>query len=258
MGFLSNFLGGNNGGQQQQQPQGQQPQGQQNPQGNQQPNGGQNGKQQQGPNPSSHSQVSDTEQIADPTEIYSKMWENNTDKTEAPRLRIDGKILDEVSSKMDFMQGIPQELMQKATNGDVQSLIQMMGMVAQRSYRASVEHGSALTDSFVGQRDAFNQQATGSAVREEMLMQDLFKGKDGKPLPPYAKKQIADIAKRMQQANPDASPQEIAQSTREYMQSVANLVSGNSTPDQDERGQGQGGKAGSFDWDKWAETDAQS
>lgn len=255
MGFLSNFLGGNNGGQQQ--PQGQQPQGNQT-QGNQQPNGGQQNQPQQGPNPSSHSQVSNTEQIADPTEIYSKMWENNTDKTEAPRLRIDGKILDEVSSKMDFMQGIPQELMQKATNGDVQSLIQMMGMVAQRSYRASVEHGSALTDSFVGQRDAFNQQATGSAVREEMLMQDLFKGKDGKPLPPYAKKQIADIAKRMQQANPDASPQEIAQSTREYMQSVANLVSGNSTPDQDERGQGQGGKAGSFDWDKWAETDAQS
>lgn len=258
MGFLSSFLSGNSSGQQQQ-PQGQQPQGGQNaPQGNQQPGGAQNPNQQQGPNPASHSQVSNPEPVANPTAIYSKMWENNTNQTEAPRLRIDGKVLDEVSSKMDFMQGIPQDLVQKATSGDVQSLIQMMGMVAQKSYRASIEHGSALTDSFIDQRSAYTEKTTGSAVREELLMQDLFKGADGKPLPPYAKKQVADIAKRMQQANPDASPQEIAASTREYLQSVASMMSGESGSKQENQQQGRNGNAGAFDWDKWAESEGQA
>ena len=248
MGILSSLFGSSDN--QQQNNQQNQQGNQQGPQGQQQ---GQGNQQQQGPNPSSHSQVSGTDTIPDPTAIYSKMWENNPNKTEAPRLKIDGKVLDEVSGKMDFMQGIPQDLMQKATSGDVNSLIQLMGMVSKNTYRASIEHGSALTDSFVGQRDAFRDQSTGSAVREELLMQDLFKGADGKPLPTYAKKQIADIAKRLQQANPDASPQEIAQSARNYVSEMAKMMSGESSQGSEEQPNGGGNKAPAMDWDKWAD-----
>lgn len=253
MGFLSMFGGSSNQNQNQGQPQqpngGQQP----NPQGQQGQLQGQPNQGQQGPNPSSHSQVSNSDVMGNPADMYAKMWENNPNKTEAPRLKIDGKVLDEVSGKMDFMQGIPQELMQKATSGDVQSLIQMMGMVAQKAYRSSIEHGSVLTDTFVDQRDAFRDQSTGSAVREELLMQDLFKGADGKPLPTYAKKQIADIAKRLQQANPDASPQEIAESARNYVKEMAKMMSGESSSGSEEQSGMGGNKAASMDWDKWAD-----
>lgn len=249
MGVFDKFFGGS--GQQQTQQQ-QQPNGQPPAQGqpNQQQSQGSQGA--QGNNPVAHSNVNNPDPIPDPSALYAKMWENKTDQSEAPRLRLEGNVLDEVSGKMDFMRDAPQELVQKATSGDVQSLMQLMGWVSQRTYRASIEHSSALTDSFVSQRDAYNAKGTGSAVRSELLMQNLAVGKDGKPLPDYAKKQIADIAKRMQASYPDATPQEIAQSVREYVQGIAGMVSGD--PQESNQKQQPSADQGAFDWDKWANT----
>lgn len=219
---------------------------QQNNQGQQPPNGQQQGNANADPN------ASQSGQSSNPADIYSKMWENGTNATEAPRLRLDSKVLDEVSGKMDFMQGIDPNLVQKATSGDVQSLMQLMGQVAQKSYRASIEHSSALTDGFINQRESFNEARTGSAVKSELLMQDLFKGKDGKPLPDYAKKQIADIAKRMQQSSPDATPQEIAASVRDYIKSFAGMVTDDDSSNGQQNAALDGQQNQPFDWDKWA------
>lgn len=50
---------------------------------------------------------------------------------------------------MDFTKGINGEVLQKATSGDVNALLDIIKTVGQNSYRAAIEHNTALTEGAV-------------------------------------------------------------------------------------------------------------
>lgn len=232
----------------QQQPQQQPNQGQQSqPQGD--PNQGQQPNGQSTPN----SQINGSNTPPDPMAAYAKMFDNNPNQNSeaAPSFSLDPKVLDQVTGSMDFMQGANQELVQKATNGDVGALMELMNHVGRKAYRSSLEHSSTLTDKFVNLREGHFSKGIPNAVREELTM-GAITGSEGGVTSPVVRQQLVEIAKKIQKANPDASPHEVAQSARKYVSDLYNTM--NPTTESQNT---NANKAGAVNWDSYFD-DSQS
>ena len=213
MSWLSNLMPSGNSQQQQTQPQGQQQQ----PQGQQQQQPPANNQGQPGNNAGTINQNDGSnQQVVDPMDAYNKLWDNATAKTEAPpSFNLDAKTLDSVSAGMQFTQGMPTELMQRIQSGDMGAMTEMMDHVGRKAYQTAMQHSSALTDKFVGMREEhFNTKGLPSRMREELTLNAIS---GNEKIHPAAKKQLVDIAKRLQIQHPDASPQEIATQARTYV-----------------------------------------
>jgi hypothetical protein len=180
-----------------------------------------------------------------PLDAYNKLWENaNKDADTPPVFDLDPKILNEVSSSLDFTQGINPELMQKATNGDVNALIQLMNQVAQRSYQTSLQHGSKLTDKFIGARSAFDLKGIDGKVKSELTNSALAATPNYSH--PVVKRQLNLIANQLQSVNPEASPQEIAQAAQDYLKELASAINPETgKPKEDSAADGE------VDWSKY-------
>lgn len=73
--------------------------------------------------------------------------------------KIDPKVLSDVSSKMDFTREVNQETLAKATSGDTAALLDIIKTVGQNSYRAALEHNTALTDSYLTNQETSIRRA---------------------------------------------------------------------------------------------------
>lgn len=202
------------------------------------------------PNPGAPTNVDGSNTPADPTALYAKMWENGTSPSnEPPALKYDPKVLDQVSGSMDFMKGIDPALMQKATSGDISALMQVIQQSNQQAYRASLEHNGAVVDNFIGRREQHLSKGLPELVRGELTRGALFDGGEGgSQLPAFAKQQLADTAKRIAAAHPDASPQQVAAAARKYFTDMNDAVNQPAASKKQ-----NDGAPGTFDWDSWAD-----
>lgn len=159
-----------------------------------------------------------------PLDLYSKLMENAAKNSEAqaPVFKLDPKVLGEVSSKMDFMQGVDPALMQKATSGDVQALLQVMQATNQNAYKAALEHTSALTDTFINKRSEFETQQINKGVKTQLTHQSLSEAPNYNH--PAVKNELNRVAEQFARANPDQSPQEIAKAAQKYIQDLAEAL----------------------------------
>jgi hypothetical protein len=191
------------------------------------PNQGNNGQ------PVNNGQNAQNQPPANPLDMYSKMFDNPaTEGDKSPTFAIDPKIMDSVVSSQDFMQGVDPELLQKATTGDTQALLQIINSVGRNAYRASIEHGGMLTDKFVGAKLSHEGKSLGSKVRQELTMNTLSNTPNFQH--PVVKKQLTEIAQRLQQANPEATPEEVAKAAKEYITELSRALN----PDSDKQGNG--------------------
>lgn len=217
-----------------------------NPQGSQQPaQQSQQGQQPNG-NTTPNSNVNGSNQQVDPMAAYDKMFTNDPNKAPdvAPSFSIDPKVLDTVSGSMDFTQGVDPQIMQKAMSGDMQSFMEIMNHVGRQAYRQSLTHSSSLTDKFVGMREEFSGKKLPGMVREELTIGELT-GNSG-TTSVTARKQLVEIAKRYQAANPDASPQQVAAAAKQYVADLYNSINPEASQQQQKSNQSQG-----TDWDAY-------
>ena len=154
-----------------------------------------------------------------PFDGYQKMFDNaatNSD-IQAPSFSLDPKVIADVSSKMNFTQGINPELVQKATDGDAASMIQLIQEVGRNAYRASLEHTTKLTDTHLGQRSEYEGKKLRSGVREQLTNEALSTNPNYNH--PVIKSELNRIAKQFAGSNEyaDASPQQIADAARQYL-----------------------------------------
>ena len=190
---------------------------------------------------------------ANPLDSYSKMFDNvNTDGDNAPAFSIDPKIMDQVVGSQDFTKGINPEVMQKAMTGDVHSLLEIIQQAGRNSYRAAIEHGGLLTDKFVGIREAHNAKGLGGRVRQELTNNALSSTPNYQH--PIVRRQLTEIASRLQAQNPDASPEEIANSAKQYLQDLVSAI--NPTKDsKDSQDPSKTQERGQEYWDKFFDED---
>lgn len=212
----SNSGGGNAGGQQ---PNGQQPDGQAPAEGaqaeGQQPTGQQsNG--QQPPAPESN-----------PLDIYNKMFENDDsgDQDAPPALALGRETLDKVTSQLDFTSGIDQATLDQLQQGDLSSLPALLNKVAQQVYSMSMQHSTALTNEFVGQRSEYDSKRIAPTVKSTLTQSHLDNNLGDLSKQPAMKAQMTETAQRLAKAYPDATPEWIASQAKQYViQSASQLL----------------------------------
>lgn len=179
-----------------------------------------------------------------PLDVYAKMFENaakNSD-IQAPQFKLDPKVVDDVSSKLDFTQSVPPELMEKALTGDVKALLGVIQATTQNAYKTALQHGSSLTDTFINQRSEFDQNRINNGVKRELTSQALSDAPNFDH--PVVKQELNRIASQFAKANPDASPQEIAKSAKAYITDLAAAMNPSSKTSDSTKG-------GEFDWSKY-------
>jgi hypothetical protein len=246
MAWSDIFKTGNNQ-QQQQQPQQQMPNGGQQPQGTQ-PNGTQQ-QQQQNPQGTQGSQNTGTNETKNPLDVYGKMFDTpdgNDDKP--PTFSIDSKVMDQVVSSQDFMNGADPELVQLATSGDVKALMQLINHSSRSAYRAAIEHGGVLTDKFVGSYSQHQNKKLPDVLKGHFTEQSLAANTPNFKHP-VVKRQLTEIAQRLQKQHPDASPQEIADMSRDYLTELMSAI----TPEDPNKTKP---KDGEVEWEKYFDSDS--
>lgn len=187
-----------------------------------------------------------------PLDSFSKMWDTPTTESDVtPSFTLDPKVLDTVSSQQDFMKGIPPELMQRAQGGDFNAMMEIMQHTTRNAYKSALEHSGLLTDKFVGAREAHNEKGFSRKVKGELTQGELANTPNYSH--PTVRKQLTDIASKLQAQHPDASPQEIAQMSKDYLQELVNAIN----PPKDEAI--TNATKGPTDWDAyWAADDKAS
>jgi len=160
-----------------------------------------------------------------PLDAYAKMFENaaNNSDIQAPSFTLDSKVVDEVSGKMNFTQGIDKDLMQKAMSGDPEAFMKVIQSSSQNAYKAAIQHNAGLTDTFINQRSEYEKKQINKGVRDQLTTQALADTPNFQH--PVVKKELNRIADQFARANPDASPVEIAEAAKQYMVDLSSAMS---------------------------------
>lgn len=155
-----------------------------------------------------------------PLDVYKNMFDTSKNAAEdvAPAFKLDDKVLNEVSGKLQFASGVNPELMQRAQGGDVNALIEMMNVVAQNAYKAAISHGTALTDTHLNSRAEYEKKTLGSKVKEQLISSQLADVPNANH--PVVKAELARIASMLAKQNPDASPEQIRTEAVRYLNEV--------------------------------------
>jgi len=119
--------------------------------------------------------ASEQNKPVDPLAAYGKLFEESKETPEAPpSFKLDPELVGKTASSMNFLQGMPQEVVQAAQNGDANALMQMMNITAQKAYQAALSHSSHLTDKFVDSRSKFDmERGLAPRVKSELTQQAL-------------------------------------------------------------------------------------
>ncbi len=155
-----------------------------------------------------------------PLDAYKKMFDNasNGSEIQAPQFKLDPNVINDVSGKMDFTKGVDPEILSKATNGDVSAMMQLIKTVGQNSYKAAIEHGTALTDTFITQRGEYEKSQISNGVRSQLTNNELSNAPNYSH--PVVKAELNRVAAGFARANPDASPSEVAKAAQKYIQDL--------------------------------------
>ena len=155
-----------------------------------------------------------------PFDNYQQIFDNAAKNSgiQAPTFSLDPKIVSEVASKMDFTQGINQELLAKASAGDVSSLVALIQDVGRNSYKAAIEHNTKLVDTHLTQRAEYEAKNLKEGVRQQMTNDALTSGDNANLNHPVVRAELNNIANRLARAPEyaDASPQKIADAAKQY------------------------------------------
>lgn len=159
-----------------------------------------------------------------PLDAYAKMFDNAAKNSgiQAPDFALDPKLVNDVASKMDFTKDLPPELMENALKGDVKALLGVIQATSQNAYKAALSHGTALTDTFVKNSAEYNNKQMKSGVRGELTTQALSDAPNFDH--PVIRQELIRVAEQFAKANPDAPPQEIAASAKQYMTDIASAL----------------------------------
>lgn len=186
-----------------------------------------------------------------PLDLYAKLFQNaaTASDIQAPSFSLDPKIIAEVSSKMNFTQGINPELVQNAKAGDAAAMIELIQEVGRNSYRAALEHTTKLTDTHLTQRADFDGKKLVKGVRDQLTSDALSSGSDTNINlnHPVIRAELNAKAKLLSNSPEyaEASPQEIAKAAKQMLVDIYSAV--NPAP-KAKSARGQGGDDSGFDY----------
>lgn len=180
-----------------------------------------------------------------PLDVYSKMFDNASKNSDiqAPTFKIDPKVVDEVSSKMNFTGSLDPATVQKAMQGDAQAFMQAIQSASQAAYKAAIQHNTSLTDTFITQRSEYEKKQIDKGVHSQLTTQALSSAPNFSH--PVIKQELNRVADQFSRANPDASPIEVAEAAKKYITDLSSALNPTSSSTSNKSGEGE------MDWSKY-------
>ncbi len=184
-------------------------------------------------------QVPEKVEIPDPMAVYSKMFEDAAKVTTEgpPAFNLDSETLSKVSSQMDFMKGVPPELLERAQNGEAKAMMELIQHTNRNAYAAALDHGTKLTDTYMGRRGEYDKSAVQSSVKTSLLDQAVASQANLKN--PLVKQEVARIAREFAKSSPDANPSEIVQQAMNYFNDIHAAITPQQSQEQQNKQAGQ-------------------
>ena len=191
------------------------------------------------------------EQQQNPLDSFSSIWQNASKEgqqdqakagPESYGVKIDDAAIRGAASKIDFVKEVPQELLQKATQGDIGALLQVINGVGQMALAHSTQiNGNMLNHSLSSGFDKFGN-----------TLQDKFKDfstrdrvysagtEEAKVLSHPAIQPLVETARRqILQNNPAATSAEVEQQLVSYFKQVGTAFGGGQQSQQSSQPNGQ-------------------
>lgn len=174
----------------------------------------------------------ETTQQNSPMDAFANLWQNdpnqqnqNADPWSSPLFNSDPSKILEAANQQDFLRSAPQELLQKALGGDMQSMLDLINHSTRQALGLSLQLQTATTEQ-AGKRigERFNQSLP-SKFKELSVRNQ----KPNNPAleHPAVKQVMESIRDRITAKNPDKRPEEIQAMTEDYFQQFSHLFSGN-------------------------------
>jgi hypothetical protein len=180
-------------------------------------------------NNNNNTQQQQSQQPANPLDAFSNLFNNTDTNTEkAPSFSLPEDTLSNVAKSQNFLQGIDEGTVQKAMSGDAKAFMDVIGAATQNAYKASLAHGSSLTDNFINSRLDYEGKSLSGKVKNELTNTELGASTQNFNHP-VVKAQLTQVAQGLAKQHPDATPQQIAQMARDYVTTLANAINPNST-----------------------------
>lgn len=163
---------------------------------------------------------------------FSKLWETPTVDPKAPPNKaqfrypkFDQSKLAERVQQLDFASAVPGDVLQKAASGDADAFREALNIVGrgafQTGFSATDKLNSQLFDQFGRSVDErIPQQVKG--IQNQAAVFAEMKGLDHPAVAPM----LNSITNQMQQMYPDASPAEIANHSKNYLRTMAQVITG--------------------------------
>ncbi|CAN5950080.1 unnamed protein product [Sphagnum jensenii] len=191
---------------------------------------------------------------------FDKLWDKVDSPTPTPSmipaLNIDLGKLREGAKNLNFMDGIPQDLIQKAISGDAASFSEVINQAVQLGFAQSAAASAEITrQSLTSAQTALKDSVLPSAIRETQISAEMAAQN-----PVFSDPSVAPMLEMMKgqfaAKYPTASPQEVAAAAKEYLSQFAGkIVSGNggSIITQQQQAAKNQGARGETDWSTFFE-----
>lgn len=202
-----------------------------------------------------NAQGNDPNNYENPLDVYAGLFDNdalNKDAPKAPSFTLSPDIISKAAGSLDFMAGLPQELVDKVQQGNLspQDYMEMINHAGRQAYAKAMEHSSHLTDRFVSQRSQFEQQ--GLPKQLQRLLANNKVGSDPAVMNnPTVKAHLEVISSQLATKYPDQTPEWIADKAKSFFMDMAKALNpnlGEVNPGADS-GQGKLPPMENFNWD---------
>jgi len=183
-----------------------------------------------------------------PLDSFAGMYDNKVRTAEEtpPVFALDPTLLKNAASQLNFSSHVTPELVQKLQSGDATAVAEAFNELGRQVYQTTMSHSSTLTDKFVGARMAHDRKGLGQSVHSVLTANSLAKLAEQNPT---LKEHVTEIGDKIASKYPDATPDWIAEQTKNYFVTVAKQLDPSLTPKQ----KGADGKDAEEDinWEEW-------
>lgn len=156
-----------------------------------------------------------------PLDSFAGMYDTTANKAgeiKPPVFALDPTALATASQSLKFSSHVTPELAQKLQSGDPAALAEAFDAVGRQVYQTVMSHQSTLTDRFVAARMDHDRKGLGQSVHSVLTANSLAKLAEQNPV---LKEHVQEIGDKIASKFPDASPEWIANQTKEYFVTMA-------------------------------------
>jgi len=184
-----------------------------------------------------------------PLETLEALWQNKPKSDGTPidtTLGITPEVLSEVTPKLQFTDGIDPTVMAKFQEGDVGAMQAVMEHMSKQAYSTAMQHSLALVNSNLDTRASLLPDKINSSIRSNLTDSAVLASGVPNSASPTVQRELKRVAGQFREANPNATPQEIAHATQAYFRELQSAMSPQPTP----KGTPTQSAA---EWDNWFE-----